>query len=137
MDADLQLALLCQTWRVVDVLSPGIARDAKLCLDNDCCQGWLFVNLNASTWPTYQREQQEEIHLLDVETHLPIPPEHEEVLLESETGALKVKTFYCDIEQGKLQLDCLAHGAGNESISLIDVKLHIKSKWLVHGIKMD
>ena len=34
---DLQMSLLAQTWRVIDILAPINSKDMSLCIDNECC----------------------------------------------------------------------------------------------------
>ncbi|KAI8927010.1 hypothetical protein BC831DRAFT_454183 [Entophlyctis helioformis] len=57
MDTHLQMALLSQTWRVVDVLAPASGRDMRLCRDPTCCAAALAASISCSTWsyPAYSR----------------------------------------------------------------------------------
>ncbi|EGF82331.1 hypothetical protein BATDEDRAFT_22709 [Batrachochytrium dendrobatidis JAM81] len=50
MDLSLQMALLSQTWRVIDVLAPPGGRDVRLCRDDRCCPSALCATVQCSSW---------------------------------------------------------------------------------------
>ena len=47
MDSDLQMSLLAQTWRVIDILAPPNSRDLTLCSDEQCCGEQTVITLNS------------------------------------------------------------------------------------------
>ncbi|KAL2917393.1 ubiquitinyl hydrolase 1 [Polyrhizophydium stewartii] len=54
-DIELQVALLSQTWRVVDVLAPPSGRDLRLCRDTLCCGSQLVASLMCPLWRATHR----------------------------------------------------------------------------------
>lgn len=118
MQSDLQMALLTQTWRVVDVLAPASSRDVRICTEIGCCAGEL--EMHCSTSPDDLDHESPSNVMFDSESSM----NSEEVLCDSESATIKLRTF--DFPMGKrarANMICLIQGGEVENVGIAHVEV--------------
>jgi hypothetical protein len=127
MESDIQLALLAQAWRVVDILAPRAARDPKLCFDSNCCKGCVdfIIERNFTDSPQVVNDY---IAIGD-EKACKVNTIWEWTM---ETGYLKGIESKIDLRDGvELNIGSLVHGEGLEFTTVVDMTLKIEKGWLL------
>ncbi|KAJ3270677.1 hypothetical protein HDV01_007501 [Terramyces sp. JEL0728] len=120
MDTDLQISLIFQTWRVVDVLAPRSCRDTQLCSKNDCCAASISVSL--------EREFHDGVSDKSISTFTTLSDEAECRLSNvwewnGERGNIKSFTSSFDIKEGiTVEVESLSCGDDNNAVADIEVK---------------
>lgn len=126
MDANLQLALICQTWRVVDVLAPPSTRDTRVCNEQGCCGAVMDLEI-ACSWPWDTIADQ--IAVTDPEMC------KVDTLWEwnHEKGNLKLIRSILNVSGIKTTIHFLAHGEHAEHLSVVDIKATMKKQKLMRS----
>jgi hypothetical protein len=125
MSAEIQMSLIAQTWRVLDILSPNGPRDFKVCTAENCCSGLTQCKGTRSSpnipdfslmFPEFSLYESSEQFLTE-----------NELLFATDTGSFRVKTFAIPMKcQPNLTIVCLAYGENQENMTIIDVTMNIQ-----------
>ncbi|KAJ3251048.1 hypothetical protein HK103_002913 [Boothiomyces macroporosus] len=127
MDTDLQISLIFQTWRVVDVLAPRSCRDSQLCSKNDCCAASISVSL--------EREFHDGILDKSITSYTTLSDPTECLLSNhwewnGDRGKIKSFTSNFEVRDGiSVNVDCLS--CGEDSLAVADIEVKAPLWWMM------
>jgi hypothetical protein len=121
MENSIQLSLIAQTWRVIEILAPSLARDPKLCYDNACCGGCVDIKIDGMEQRLFKV----------VDDILAIGDEKSEEIkliweIEFDSNSLKAIVSEVEIRPGiKVISENLIHGERGEFCTLVQLYVQV------------
>jgi hypothetical protein len=127
MNEELQMTVLAQTWRVIEVLAPSIARDLRICCNNECCDGGTDISIEVENWGSSECERKAYHVGLQNSTVSPSTPRW---TWSSTTSFMKSTIYTVTVCNGvEMTLEALQHE--ETQMSIVDLSLNIKKWWLL------
>lgn len=129
MDNDRQMAMLVQTWRVVDILGVPASKDIKLCADAECCNSEAEFTIEQENWTGIESKAHEFYAAIADPKICDIAIDWE---WKSEHGHLHSATSNVEINENmEMMVQSLVHGESNEFMSIFDVQLKVTKSFLI------